>query len=94
MFFKETGGHVYDMKTLACIFDRLKIPYTISFVVGCIITPCICIGILYLRIFYFAYKIRLKVIDKKQSTTNQNTLEAIRIAKSLFGSFFIFAVCW
>lgn len=94
---KEIGGHVYDTKTLSCLFDRLKVGYTYAFSIICILLPCTLIGYLYLRIFCHAYHKKTKVIDNSSTNGRSNhrhTMEAVKISKSLFASFFVFAACW
>lgn len=86
------GDHVYDTKALACVFDRLKIAYTATFCIVCIYIPTLFILYCYCRIFFYSYTIRKKIADKAK--TLKNNADAIKMAKSLFAAFFIFAVCW
>ncbi len=90
---KGIGDHVYDDKTLQCIFDRLKVNYSIFFSVFAVFIPCCGIAYCYVRIFWYSYRSKKKAVYTKSSIANRN-IRAIRIAKSLFVSFFLFAICW
>ncbi len=86
------GGHVYDKKTLECIFDRLKVAYSILFSVTSIYVPCAAIAYCYIRIFLYSYRARDSI--NSQSNSHKRNMRAVNVAKSLFASFFSFAICW
>jgi hypothetical protein len=92
----DIAGFFFDRKTLQCVFNRLKIGYTWAFSISCIFIPCTGIAFCYLRIFLYSWSIKNKVLNnevKNRSRLRKN-LEAIKITKSLFASFFLFALCW
>jgi hypothetical protein len=102
-FNKGIGDHVYDKKTLQCIFDRLKVSYSIFFSVFAIYTPCFAIGFFYFRIFWYSYSAKKRIIENhvgshvvggSLSSTIKRNIEAVKVAKSLFSSFFLFSICW
>ena len=88
------GDHVYDLKVLSCHFDRLKAPYTITIAIVCVIIPCVCIGVLYTKIFYYTSQIRNKLSSQTLFQKYRTTFRAVKIAKSLFASFVLFFICW
>ena len=56
-------------------------------IISYITLPCVIIFLIYLRIFIFTYKSRNTSISSSAS-------KSIRLAKSLFASFMLFAICW
>lgn len=89
------GAHVYDEKGLYCSFDRLKVIY-ISYNIPIFgILPAIVIGFSYMRIFHHTYKIKSR-IKNTNSTSNGSSIspESIKLAKTLFISYFLYATSW
>jgi ABC-type Fe3+ transport system permease subunit len=76
-----------------CIYDRYNMNYSRAFAIFCILIPCISISICYSKIFFYARKAKRNV-SQGTSQSKKKQLESIRIAKSLFISFFLFAICW
>ena len=65
--------------------------FSIFFPTIAIFIPCLCIGGCYLRIFlYVKEKKTLALSDSK----NKISKKSVKIAKSLFASFALFAFCW
>nr|QVK45868.1 G protein-coupled receptor [Proales similis] len=83
----DFGGHVFDNKTRSCIFDRLKVGYTIMIAVGLILVPCAAIGASYLSIF-------IRVRERSVRTASACSIKTIRLAQSLFATFAVFSLCW
>nr|QVK45869.1 G protein-coupled receptor [Proales similis] len=90
--FTEWGGHVFDQKTLACLFDRLKKEFTVAFAVLVIIMPCLAIGFCYLKIFLFVRSGKSRFVNMPNRMKLRN--DSLRLAKSVFASFILFAICW
>ncbi|RNA44762.1 melatonin receptor type 1B-B-like [Brachionus plicatilis] len=82
------GGYDYDKKVLSCMTDRTQSQEFGFFYIFCyVLTPCICIFVCYLKIFFFVSKYSGKIgcnSHKKQ----------IQLAKSLFASFITYFFCW
>ena len=93
---KGSARHVYDQKTLTCTLDRLKVSFMLPVIVIFIFIPSAFIYPIYLRIFCYAYRMRLTVSEKKTYGLKkaQSTLKAIKIAQNLFVSFIVLIVCW
>lgn len=82
------AGHIYDKKTLSCVWNRLaSLSYSLFGVIVCIITPCVLIFLFYMKIFIFSYKSKAKA-----RSLNRN--HSLRLAQGLFVSFMLFAICW
>ena len=87
---KGWSNHYYDHKTLNCMWNRLASQsYSIFFPMTSIIAPCCIILFLYIKIFIYAVRVKSKV------NTNADRYKiTLRIAKGLFTSYIIFALCW
>ena len=57
-----------------------------------IILPCVAMGICYMSIFCYSYGVKLRLVDKIGKSKTK--VEAFRLAKSLFASFFLYFLCW
>ena len=87
------ADYFYDPKTLNCVWDRLASQsYSIFFPMSSIVTPCCLILFFYVRIFLFANKNKLKVTTANSKTKKLS--KSLRVAKGLFASFLLFALCW
>ncbi|XP_064608144.1 melatonin receptor type 1B-like [Liolophura sinensis] len=91
------GDHVYDRKTLSCIYDRLAdYSYTLFFTIGGIITPLVIIAICYLRIYLFVRGSTRKIRDTQEQHMNlpKKGKNDLKFVRTLFIIFLIFSVCW
>jgi hypothetical protein len=86
------GGHVFDVKTGSCIWDRLADFYnSLFFVLFSVTLPCICIVACYIKIFvYIAKSSSYSSKQMKSKSVNRS----IKLLISLFVTFLLFAACW
>lgn len=88
------SGNYFDPKTLNCIFDRTKSrSFMIYFFVVSIAVPCTMVFGFYVRIFCHV-RATSKRVQNASKCKNSDSEKSIRIAKGLFGSFALFALCW
>ncbi len=88
------GGHYFDKKTYNCTWNRLNNRiYTLLLMFISILIPSFLILIFYFRIYIFVMKSKQKLFSytRKKKIKLEITL---RVAKGLFLSFLIFAICW
>ena len=86
------GDHTYDRKTLSCVWDRTShLSFTIYFSSVGVAFPIILISVCYVKIFLHVRKSKLRVLNALQ-TSEQS--QSVRLARSLFIIFVVFAVCW
>ncbi|KAL5004137.1 hypothetical protein ScPMuIL_017593 [Solemya velum] len=97
------GGHTFDLKTMACSYDRLaNITYTYTFCAVGILLPIIAVFISYLKIFIYARRTRkeLKRISGSKcliygkSKYKSRRQEELQLARTLFCVCIIFLICW
>ena len=89
MISKGWNTHWYDTKLLSCIWNRLgSRSYAMFFIYTCIMTPCAAIFYFYMRIFLYAWR------SKGRAANNSSVRKSLHIAKGLFASFMLFALCW
>lgn len=97
------GGHTYDLKSMACSYDRLAdMSYTYFFVSCGISVPCLVVCITYFKIYQYVKSIR-KELEKitgngfmLQGTNRTRTRqqEELQLARTLFIVCIVFLVCW
>ena len=88
------GDHVYDRKTLSCVWDRTAdLSYSMFFSLAGVAFPVILISICYLKIFLFVRSSKKKVAGTEGKVKKERR-ESMRLARSLFIIFVVFAVCW
>lgn len=86
--FTGWSNYTYDKKTLSCVWNRtVSITYNLYLAVTCILIPCMAIFFFYARIFIFTHRSR----NKSKITS---VSKSIRLAKGLFASFMLYAICW
>ena len=94
------GGHTFDMKVVACVFNRAtSYSYTVFLVVVSSAPPILCIVICYVRIYRHVMASQRSLCDfgavgdtsvRRASFRKQE----VRLAKSLLVIFAVFVVCW
>lgn len=95
------GDHVYDDKTLSCVWDRTAdFSYTMFFSTVGVAFPIILISICYLKIYLHVRQSKLKVAAMRREgkvvsfTSTREYRESMKLARTLFIIFVVFAVCW
>lgn len=97
------GDHSYDHKTLSCVWDRTAdFSYTIFFSVAGVAFPILLISICYARIYLFVKASKQRVAAMQESRREQmkdfstavQRQESMRLARTLFIIFAVFAACW
>ena len=102
------GDHVFDRKTLSCVWDRTAdLSYSMFFSIAGVAFPVILISICYLKIYIFFKKNKNKIATIQNSVSNaqqshwsavakkkKESKESIRLARTLFVIFVVFVVCW
>ena len=87
--FFEWGGHFFDHKSANCMWNRLAShSFSIFFATTTIFLPCVLIFSCYMRIFFYAFKVKRKVLKSK------SLMKSLKITKSLFATFILFSICW
>ena len=84
--------HNHDLHFINCVFEFVFVPQKKFCIVG-IYLPCIGITFCYLHIFLYSFNSKKKLMITN-SAKEMYQAEAIKIAKSLFASFFLFVFCW
>jgi hypothetical protein len=80
----------YDEKKLLCQWNRgLDAAYSYTFILIALFSQTVVILFFYLKIFLYAHNSKKKAMGDKFELSH-----TIRIAKGLFGSYFLFMVCW
>lgn len=97
------GGHTYDLKSMACSYDRLAdISYTYFFVSVGVSFPCLVVCITYFKIYKYVKSIRKELEEITGNVlmlngTNKNKTrqqEELQLARTLFIVCIVFLVCW
>jgi len=93
------GGHTFDEKVVACVFDRsANYSYTVFLVSLSSAPPIACIVVCYVRIYRHVTASRRSLRDFGALTHTvrraSSRKQEIRLAKSLFVIFAVFVVCW
>lgn len=95
------GDHSYDQKTLSCVWDRTAdSSYTLFFSTVGVAFPIALISICYAKIYKFvrASKVRIlnvkEIANHKNKTKEYSQYESLKLAKTLFIIFIVFAACW
>ncbi|XP_056016843.1 uncharacterized protein LOC125675697 [Ostrea edulis] len=87
------GDHSFDRKSLECIWDRMATYYyTVAFSVTLVWIPVVVTGFSYLNIYITVTK-STKRINKHQ-TREQPSTSSIKLARTLFIIYAVFATCW
>ncbi|ELU01494.1 hypothetical protein CAPTEDRAFT_197910 [Capitella teleta] len=93
------GGHTFDLKTMACSYDRTaNYSYTLFFVLVTIAPPLVCVAVCYLQVFLHVRQSR-KAIEEFSSTSAKSsrssiTTAEVQLAKTLFIIYLVFLICW
>ena len=96
------GDHVYDQKTLSCVWDRTaNYSYTVFFCCVGIVTPITLISICYLKIFLYVHASKKRLSQSGDDCSNpvdsqsmKRMGESMRLARTLFSIFVVFVCCW
>ena len=94
------GGHTFDLKTMACSYDRLAaVSYTVFFCGMAIVCPLFIVLVSYLKIFLYVRTTRqnlnnLTGRNGTESSYQKRQRDEIQLAKTLFIVFLIFTLCW
>jgi hypothetical protein len=101
------SNNVYDHKMLECIWDRThSFSYTVFYTSVAVFGPLVIISFSYVRIYRHVTLVKKRIGLQQQqggggdgkalSQPNKEKLrnDAIRLAKTLFIIFIVFAVCW
>lgn len=97
------GGHTFDLKTMACSYDRLaNITYTYTFCVVGIMIPIIAVFISYIKIFIYARRTRRelkrlsgsKCLIYGKAKYRSRRQEELQLARTLFCVSVVFLICW
>lgn len=96
------GGHTFDLKTMACSYDRLAdLSYTIFFCLVAIGIPLVTVFFSYISIFLYVRKTRKELsriagknIKSFRGKEQRAQNEELQLAKTLFIVFCVFLVCW
>ncbi|XP_074651543.1 melatonin receptor type 1B-B-like [Tubulanus polymorphus] len=91
------GDHVYDRKTLSCVWDRTaNFSYTLMFSCLGVALPVFTISICYIKIYIHVTRSKAKIRatsgEAEMSPKERN--ESIRLARTLFVIFIVFVTCW
>ena len=85
------SDQVFDVKTLSCIFDRVKHPSFVFFLAGFLVfTPIIVTAVCYVLIFYQWHQSAKKISNLSKSSSNKS----MQLVRVLFLIFFTFVICW
>ena len=88
------GDHVYDPKTLTCIWDRTAdYSYTIFFDVMGVAIPVSLIFVCYLRIWLFVRASKRKIKSHVEKGS-RDARDSMKLARTLFIIFVVFVGCW
>lgn len=97
------GDHVYDRKTLSCVWDRTAaVSYSLFFSCVGVAFPVILISICYAMIYKHVLDSKRKVKAMKVTgqvvlaveKENESQKQSRQLARTLFIIFIVFAVCW
>lgn len=93
------GGHTFDVKVVACVFDRAaNYSYTVFLVTLSSAPPITCIVVCYVRIYRHVTASRrsLRSLGALGDAVRRESCrkQEIRLAKSLLVIFAVFVVCW
>ncbi|XP_064621102.1 melatonin receptor type 1B-B-like [Lineus longissimus] len=98
------GDHVYDQKTLNCVWDRsADFSYTMFFSCAGVLFPLVIISVCYYKIYACVVRSKSRVAAASAAAASQvkndfdrtkDKRESIRLSRTLFVIFVVFAVCW
>ncbi|ELU08523.1 hypothetical protein CAPTEDRAFT_123524 [Capitella teleta] len=94
------GDHSFDKKTLSCVWDRTAdFSYTLFFALVGVAFPVTLISICYVRIYRFVNASKIRVGAQRddgqpQKDFSNQRQESMRLARTLFIIFAVFAACW
>lgn len=95
------GAHIYDRKTLSCIWDRTADLSFSVFIFGGVTFPILLISICYLLIFCHVHKSKNKIHAQpgvgshlQERNTSRKRKNSMRLVRTLFIIFVIFVICW
>lgn len=83
---------IYNDYLLFCTPSRFNVPFTIAKLVLLSVIPSVLTGIFYRKIFTKALKIKAKLAES--SNFNNKNFEFIKLAKTLYISYLLYAICW
>ncbi|ELU11617.1 hypothetical protein CAPTEDRAFT_137001 [Capitella teleta] len=99
------SNNVYDHKMLECIWDRThSFSYTVFYTSVAVFGPLVLISFSYVRIYRHVTLVKKRIGQQQQADAPGKNMsqpskdklrnDAIRLAKTLFIIFIVFAVCW
>ena len=94
------GAHVFDGKSLECVWDRTShLSYTLFFVICIVLTPVIIISFSFIGIYRHVTnsKKRLAAFNEKNGAKKDGGKEeksSRKLARTLFAIFMLFVACW
>ncbi|ELT94145.1 hypothetical protein CAPTEDRAFT_64190, partial [Capitella teleta] len=100
--FLDWSDHTYDMKTMACSYDRTaSYSYTVFFITLFVTIPLFVVVYCNIKIYSFVLRSRIRDYASDPLTSKNRVLpgkreirQEVKLAKTLFLIFLVFCVCW